>query len=206
MEWRGTREKMQYEFEAKIKAAIDMAAGESKGGKGGGEKRGGSRNLDAKTTAHLKDNKFSGKDGGVGWSIFLEDMLVVLGSVDSELEAAANEVTNLKEKGFDVDDGVKKNLDPEVYAKYTGELYARLMEVTKDDAQKLVRNCGMKELGKSRTRCGFRALRELAERYNPKTYMNHLKMLLGVIKPTEAKAMKDVRAAVDEWGGESAEA
>ena len=58
LEWKATREKMLREFEAKIKAAIDegRAAGYSKGGKGGGEKKGGSRNLDSKTVGHMKDN------------------------------------------------------------------------------------------------------------------------------------------------------
>ena len=46
--------------------------------------------------AHLKDNKFGGKDGGAGWNVFLEDMMVVLGSVDAELEEAAKKVTDLK--------------------------------------------------------------------------------------------------------------
>ena len=82
-----------------------------------------------------------------------------------------------------------------MYGRYSGELYARLMEVTKNDAQKMVRNGGMKY----KRRCGFRALRDLAERYNPKSYMKHLKMLLGVIKPAEAKSVKDVQAVVDEW-------
>ena len=152
--------------------------------------------MDAKTMSHKKDNKFGGKDGGAGWNIFLEDMMVIMGSVDSELEQGALEITDLKKKQYDEKEGIRGYLDPELYAKYSGELYAKLMEVTKEDAQKLVRNGGMK----NGWRCGFRALRDLAERYNPKSYMKRLKMLLGVIKPAEAKSVKDVQAAVDEWG------
>ena len=84
-----------------------------------------------------------------------------------------------------------------MYGRYSGELFARLMEVTKDDAQKLVRNEGLKW-----ARCGFKALRALAERYNPRSYMRRLRLLTGVIKPSEAKNMKDVQAAVEEWEAE----
>jgi hypothetical protein len=200
MEWKATREMMLLQFEAKVKAAIEegRAAGGSKGGGKGGEKKGGTKYLDSKAVGHMKDNKFGGKDGGVGWAVFLEDMMVIMGSVDPELESAAKEVTDLKSKDFEGEDGIKEYYDlhnEEMYTKYSGELYARLMEVTKDDAQKMVRNGGMKY----KRRCGFRALRDLAERYNPKSYMKHLKMLLGVIKPAEAKSVKDVQAVVDEW-------
>jgi len=187
LELKATRESMQRAFEARIKAAIEdgRSAAEAKGRKGGEEKKGGGgRYLDAKTMSHMKDNKFGGKDGGAGWNIFLEDMLVIMGSVDAELEQGALEITDLKKK-YDEKEGIRGYLDSELYAKYSAELYARLMEVTKDDAQKMVRNGGMK----NGWRCGFRALRDLAERYNPKSYMKHLMMLLGVIKPADAKSV-----------------
>ena len=104
--------------------------------------------MESKTVAHLKDNKFGGEDGGAGWNVFLEDMMAVMGSVDSELEAAAKKVTDLRQgwlNGHDEKEGIKDDLDPELYAKYSGELYARLMEITRDDARKLVRNGGDEE-------------------------------------------------------------
>ena len=67
--------------------------------------------------------------------------------------------------------------EDELREKYSGELFARLMEITKDDAQKLVRNEGLKS-----ERCGFWAVRKLMERYNARTYMRLLKMLLAVMK------------------------
>ena len=48
------------------------------------------------------------------------------------------------------------------------------MEVTKDDAQKLVRNAGQKS-----RRCGFYTLRMMAVRFNPRSYMKLLRMLGG---------------------------
>ena len=47
------------------------------------------------------------------------------------------------------------------------------MEVTKDDAQKLVRNEGLKS-----GRCGFWTMRKLMERFNPRSYMRLLRLLL----------------------------
>jgi len=69
------------------------------------------------------------------------------------------------------------------------------MEITKDDAQKMVRNEGIKS-----DRCGFWVMRKLAERYNPRSYQRHLRLLLNVMKPSEAKSVKDVQATIEDWG------
>ena len=41
-------------------------------------------------------------------------------------------------------------VDEDVWEKYSGELFARLIEITNDEAQKLLRNEGTKS-----GRCGF---------------------------------------------------
>ena len=58
------------------------------GGGGGTPKR-----LDPKVVAHLRDNKFAGKDGGTGWANFYEDLMVAVGAVDKDLELAIKEIT-----------------------------------------------------------------------------------------------------------------
>ena len=88
---------------------------------------------------------------------------------------------------------VKKVVEKGVYARHSGDLFARLMEVTKDEAQRLVRNEGQK-LG----RCGFWAMRKLKDRYNPRTQMKLMRSTVAAVKPKEAKTLKDVEAAVDE--------
>ena len=45
---------------------------------------------------HMREARFSGKDGGVGWGAFYEDLLVALCTVDRELEEAVKKVTDLK--------------------------------------------------------------------------------------------------------------
>ena len=68
------------------------------------------------------------------------------------------------------------------------------MEVTKDDAQKLVRNEGMKT-----GRCGFWVVRKMVERYNPRSYMKLLKLLMNIVKPNEAKTVRNVQSAIEDW-------
>ena len=181
-----------------VRKIMEMQA-ERGGSRGGGQGVAGGgghsvKKLDSKAVAHLKDSKFGGKDGGSGWGNFFEDLMVVLGSVDKDLEMAVKDVTDLKKRSLDKPEAVKDIIEMEVWDKYSGELFARLMEITKDDAQKLVRNEGMKS-----GRCGFWTLRKMVERFNPRSYMRLLKMLLAVIKPTEAKSMKEVQSAVEDW-------
>ena len=70
----------------KAEAKSSRSRAQHGGGGGGGTW---SRKLDGKVVAHLKDSKFSGKDGGAGWTNFFEDLMVVLGSVDKDLETSA---------------------------------------------------------------------------------------------------------------------
>ena len=44
--------------------------------------------MESKAVAHIKDNKLSGKDGGSGWNDFYEDLMVVFGATDKDLESA----------------------------------------------------------------------------------------------------------------------
>ena len=64
--------------------------GEDEGGRG--EKK---RSLEPKMVSHLKDAKFGGKEGGAGWPTLLEDLMVVMGSVDRGLEAGAKRAVDL---------------------------------------------------------------------------------------------------------------
>ena len=126
---------------------------------------------------------------------------MVLASVDKDLEKAVKKVMDTKEK-FESRAEVEKCLgdwleEPkmdEIYAAYSGELFARLMEITKDDAQKMVRNEGIKS-----GRCAFYVMKKLGERHNPKSYQRHLRLLLNVTKPNEAKTIKEVQATVEDW-------
>ena len=91
---------------------------------------------------HMREARFSGRDGGAGWGAFYEDVLVALGSVDRELEEAVKRVTDLKGEGKEMGtrEAVKTGVEEGVWRRYSGELYARALELTKEDAQKLVRN------------------------------------------------------------------
>ena len=99
--------------------------------------------LDHKIFTHLKDERFGGKDGGKDWLSFREDILVALGSADKQLEAAVKEVTDLKKK-VSAPDQSEAAVGDEVWDKYSGELFARLLEITKEDAQQLVKGEGQK--------------------------------------------------------------
>ena len=80
-----------------------------------------------------------------------------------------------------------------MWDQYSGELYARVLELTKEEAQRMVRNEG------GGGRCGFWVLRKLVERYAPRTFTKRLKMMMKVLKPREVKGMREVQAAVGEW-------
>ena len=175
---------MKKELLEALKTEVKQTA--TRGQMGGGVKgvgRGGNwaKMLDFKVVAHMKDAKFGGKDGDVGWANFFEDLMVAIGSVDKELEAAVKAATDMKNKELDKSGAIRMSMDEDVWEKYSGELFARLMEITKDEAQKLVRNEGTKS-----GRCGFWTLRKMMERFNPRSYMRLLRLLLSVIKPTEA--------------------
>ena len=122
-------------------------------------------------------------------------MLVALGSVDRELEDVVKRATDLKGegKGWTTRERLREGVEEEVWRKYSGELYARVLELTKEDAQKLVRNEGLGG------RCGFWALRKLVERYAPRTFTKRLKLLMSVLKPPEVKNLREVQAAVGDW-------
>ena len=165
--------------------------GSSAGGNEGGRNQ---KKLDAKTVSHLKDAKFSGHDSGSGWTNFSEDLLVAVGAIDKDLEETIKEMMDMKTTNLNKPEDVKDAVGSELWDKYSGELYARLMEITTGDAQKLVWNAGAKS-----KRCGFWAMRKLQERFNPRSYTRLLKMLLAVIKPRSAKGAKDVQAAVEDW-------
>ena len=177
------------------KKIIEAGGVREHGGRGrGAEGGGGGKKLDTKAVAQFKDSKYAGKDGGVGWSNFFEDLSVVMGSVDKDLEMTVKAVTDMKRKDIDDPEAMKIAVEGDLWERYSGELFARLMEITKEDAQKVVRNEGVKS-----GRCGFWALRKMMERFNPRSYMRLLKLLLKVIKPKEAKHVKEVQSAVEDW-------
>ena len=166
------------------------------GERGGGRGKGGwPRELSYKMFSHMREARFSGKEGGTGWGCFLEDVMVALGSVDRKLEAAVRDVVDLRGVGkeWNTRSRVEEGVDAEVWRQYSGGLYARLLELTRDEAQKLVRNEGLGG------RCGFWALRRLVERYSPRTFTKRLRMLMGVLKPPEVKHIREVQAAVEDW-------
>ena len=128
----------EYEFAKKLvevlrKDALEKAEKTPAWGPKGDKHR---KNLDFKTIGHLKDSKFAGKDGGSGWTNFLEDFSVVLSSVDRDLEKAVKKVMETKEKLESKEDveellgsWVEEPRMEEVYTTYSGELFARLMEI-----------------------------------------------------------------------------
>ena len=141
-------------LKAEVRSLMETGE-EPKGGRrynGGGRNHqgGGVKRLDAKSVAHIKENKFGGKEGGGGWVNFMEDLMVAIGAIDKELEKAIKDVRDLKKTDLDEPKDVKELVDREMWGKYSGELFARLMEITRDDAQTLVRHEGVKL-----SRCGF---------------------------------------------------
>ena len=76
--------------------------GEAKGGQSDGGDYGGQgkekkhKDLNYKVFSHMKDSRYNGKDGGLGWNNFYEDMMVAIGSVNKDLEGAVKMVTDLK--------------------------------------------------------------------------------------------------------------
>ena len=115
-------------------------------GRGGGEQdRRNGRWLDPKKFVHMRVERFGGKDGGSGWSTFFEDLLVTIGSVSIGLEQAVKRVTDLEGvgKAWTTREEVKGGVGPELWDQYSGELYARVLELTKEEAQRMVRNEGV---------------------------------------------------------------
>ena len=86
----------------------DEKTGKIEGSRGEGKKK---KDLDFKTIGHLKDSSFGGKDGGAGWTSFVEDLRAVLGSVNKELEEGVSVVMDLKRKEFDDMDSIKSHVE-----------------------------------------------------------------------------------------------
>ena len=120
--------------------------------------------------------------------------MVAIGSIDKDLENEIKDVTDLRNKALTDPESVKMEVDVEIWNKYSGELFARLMEITKDNALKVVRNEGVRS-----ARCGFWTIRKLMERYNPRSYTRLLRLLLSAVNPGEVKDMKDVQTAIEDW-------
>ena len=184
-------EAMKLELKALSSIAL---AGEGRGRGGGDAGAPWLKKLDSKAVAHLKDAKFGGKNGGGGWANFFEDFMVAIGSIDKDLENEIKDVTDLRNKALTDPESVKMEVDVEIWNKYSGELFARLMEITKDNALNVVMNEGVRS-----ARCGFWTIRKLMERYNPRSYTSLLRLLLSAVNPGEVKDMKDVQTAIEDW-------
>ena len=151
------------------------------------------KKFDGKAVAHLKESKFNRSTGGVGWANFYEDMMVAIVAVDKDSENAVKLATDLK-KEMDEPDSVILAVEHEDWENCSGELFARLMEITRGEAQKLVRNEGQKS-----DRCGFWTLRKMMERFSPKTVLRLLKTLVKAIQPAKAKSVQEEQAAIEGW-------
>ena len=79
--------------------------------------------------------------------------------------------------------------------KYSGELFTVVSSLVTGDASTVVRAAVVKGGGK----CGFRALRRLTMRFNPKTPAKLLKTLGEVVSPVVAKKVTEVPRVVEEW-------
>ena len=83
----------------------------------------------------------------------------------------------------------------ELLGKYSGGLFTAISSLTTGEASTVVRGTVSKEEGK----CGFRAVRKLMMRFNPKTPAKLFKMLGEVVSPGGAKQVREVPKLIEEW-------
>ena len=118
-------------------------------------------------------------DGGEGkWDKWWFDLTTVIGGVDQELERVLVEVTDPTTK-VETKEEMERVVGMELLGKYSGVLFTAISSLTTGEASTVVRGTVSKEEGK----CGFRAVRKLMMRFNPKTPAKLFKMLGEVVSP-----------------------
>ena len=122
------------------------------------------------------------------------DLTTVVGGVDQELERVLGEVTDPM-KSVETKREFEEVVGEGILNKYSGELFTVLSSLTTGEASTVVRGTVTKENGK----CGFRAIRKLMTRFNPRTPAKLFKKLGEIVSPGAAKNMRDVPKVVEEW-------
>ena len=79
--------------------------------------------------------------------------------------------------------------------KYSGELFTIVSSLVTGEASMVVRGTVSEEKGK----CGFRALRKLVVRYDPRTPAKLFRKMGEMISPGVAKQERDVPKMVEGW-------
>ena len=95
----------------------------------------------------------------------------------------------------DTHEELERIVGRDLMKKYSGELFTVVSSLVTGDASTVVRGTVVKGGGK----CGFRALRRLTMRFNPKTPAKLLKTLGEVVNPVVAKKVTEVPRVVEEW-------
>ena len=123
-----------------------------------------------------------------GW---LFQLMVNVGSVDGEL---SKELKRLLAEGHDdnLDPDQENNLDEYLYEAYKEELFSVLVQNTSDQAQGVVRALVDRGYGEN----GFKALNDLAHRYDSRTAAALLHAFLAVVNPTPITMVGEVVSSV----------
>jgi hypothetical protein len=162
-------------------------------GKGGGKMdRGGEKKVVLEEKHFRRIEKLEGNEEK--WEKWWFDMTTAVGGVDQELERVMEALTDLKTK-VETEEDWKKIVGREMMTKYSGELFTVVSSLVTGEASTVVRGTVSKENGK----CGFRALRKLVVRYNPRTPAKLFRKMGEVISPGVAKQVRDVPKLVEGW-------
>ena len=169
-------------------------------GNQGGERGGGGGNralLDGKAFGRLET--FAGEEKK--WKEWLFNVKVVIRSCNVEvwkwLVWIEGSKDQWRDEMWDGPDGWKAQMmspdgpGHEVYEKASAELFGQLCLLTTGEANVLVRGA----FGEN----GFVAWKKLLDRYDAKTPGRMLKVLLGVLRPSEIKNVKEVPKRMEEW-------
>ena len=169
-------------------------------GSQGGERGSGGGNralLDGKAFGRLE--AFGGEEKK--WKEWLFNVKVVIRSCNVEVWKWLVWIEGLKDQWrdemWDGPDGWKAQMmspdgpGHEVYEKASAELFGQLCLLTTGEANVLVRGA----FGEN----GFVAWKRLLDRYDAKTPGRMLKVLLGVLRPSEIKMVKEVPKRMEEW-------
>ena len=128
-----------------------------------------------------------------GWMFQLR---INVGSVDGEL---SRELQRVLSEGHDDswDPRADNNLDEYLYEAYKEELYAVLVQNTSDDALGVVRSVVERGYGDD----GYKALNDLAHRYDSRTAAALLHAFLAVVNPSPITKISEVVSSVNKWEG-----
>ena len=127
---------------------------------------------------------------------WLFDLNVAIGTIDKDLARELDRLVKTETVlGDKWDPELDGDIDPELWKKYSGELYGVLVSITGGEVKSLVR--GIVDLGFKQD--GFKTLVTLNERFDSRNSATLLQAFLEVVNPPIIKRIGDIVAMVHRW-------